>query len=181
MMPGLRARAAATASRAASPASRYRWTHAAHPPSPPRSCRRRSAFRRRDSFAGRRGQCLQCAIECQDVDVWRGRDQHGFVERHFLIPAAAFLNCACARVIDEDAPHQPRGDAEKVRPILPPHVCAPINRRNASLTSAVVCSVCPGARAPCRRAPGGAAPIRRAAPAPQARLRRHRSRPAAVR
>ena len=46
----------------------------------------------------------------------------GFVERNLQRPAATFGVMMAARVVNQDAPHQLRRDAEKMSAVLPLHV-----------------------------------------------------------
>ena len=63
-------------------------------------------------------QCVQCEIERDHV---QGRIRRGelFVQRHTLCAAPAFLESPMPGMVDEDAPHQPRRNAKKVRAVLP--------------------------------------------------------------
>src|ERR1700682_4374089 len=64
-------------------------------------------------------EASQGIVEGLDVDrVAGGRDQSGIEGDAHLI-AAALRGPARPRPLDQDLPHRPRGDAEKVRPALP--------------------------------------------------------------
>ncbi len=62
-------------------------------------------------------------VQGDEVHVARGaRGVEVLVERELLELAAALLGLVGARVIDEDAAHHLRGDAEEVRAVLPLHL-----------------------------------------------------------
>jgi hypothetical protein len=48
----------------------------------------------------------------------------GLVERDDRRAGAALLVALCARRVDEDAAHQPRGDCKEVRAVPPLHLLA---------------------------------------------------------
>ena len=66
-------------------------------------------------------QVLQGIVERDDIEVARDGRRQRFVELHLVPLAAALLRAMPARMIDQDAAHQLRGDAEKVGAILPRH------------------------------------------------------------
>ena len=65
---------------------------------------------------------VQRLVDGEDVDLVRRAESEGIVERHLLQAASALGGRALARVVDEDASHQLRGDAEKMRAVLPAYV-----------------------------------------------------------
>lgn len=67
-------------------------------------------------------QRLQCIVEGDEVSTRLVTDDERFVERHSGCAATPLLIATGAGVIHEDSPHQPRGDSQKVRAVLPVHM-----------------------------------------------------------
>jgi hypothetical protein len=65
------------------------------------------------------GQALERPIQRDEIDRAFGRHKRRFVEADLLGAAAALRVASGARVIDEDSPHEPRGNPKKVSAILP--------------------------------------------------------------
>lgn len=65
------------------------------------------------------GQALERAIQCDQVDRAFGGHESRFVEADLLCAPAALRVATRARVIDEDSPHEARGNPQKVCAILP--------------------------------------------------------------
>ena len=61
-------------------------------------------------------------IEREQIDVRHVGHDERIIKRDRALAVAAFASGVRARVIDQNAPHRLRGDAEKVRAILPAHV-----------------------------------------------------------
>src|SRR5919201_403539 len=69
-----------------------------------------------------RGKRIQSVINGQEGGAsLLGYDQR-FIQRHLLRPRAALLRAVGARVLHEDAAHQPRRYREEVRAVLPFHL-----------------------------------------------------------
>ena len=70
-------------------------------------------------------QLVQRSIQEQQLAIARMRRADAIVERHSKRRVGSFGGATRARVINKDAPHHLRGDAEEVRPALPAHpLCA---------------------------------------------------------
>src|SRR5260370_27534311 len=69
------------------------------------------------------GEIFQRFIQREQFRRPRLGYQSCLVQRHFLCSATTFERMALARVIDHDAPHELRGDGEKMWPVLPARMC----------------------------------------------------------
>src|ERR1051325_8457367 len=68
------------------------------------------------------GELFERLVERDQLRRALVRDVNVFVEGELGERAAALLRLSAARVIDEDAAHHLRGDAEEVRAVLPAHL-----------------------------------------------------------
>src|SRR5438105_304 len=64
-------------------------------------------------------QSLQCVIQCDEVDVWRRRDQQCLIKRHVRRTSPALLIMARAGKIGQNPPHQLCANSEEMGAVLP--------------------------------------------------------------
>lgn len=68
-------------------------------------------------------EALQCLVERQHVTPHGSRSKlKRFIQRHPRDATASFRGITRPRMVDENLPHQSRGDTEKVRSAVPPNL-----------------------------------------------------------
>jgi hypothetical protein len=68
------------------------------------------------------GQFVKRIVQRHQRSRFRRRKDQALIEREHVRAAAALPPAQLARVIHQDMPHQPRGHAQELRPVLPVHL-----------------------------------------------------------